>query len=108
MLTRGIIGVFALSACAAGAVNVAVGPAVGYGTPVDDRALTQITPHGYEVWKVNRDFTLDVEGTMNAKTVAALEARGHKLESVADPYMDFGSGQFIWRLSDDADLIALN
>lgn len=54
-------------------------------------------------WKVNRDFTLDVEGTMNAKTVAALEARGHKLESVADPYMDFGSGQFIWRLSDDAD-----
>jgi len=54
-------------------------------------------------WKVNRDFTLDVEGTMNAKTVAALEARGHKLESVADPYMDFGSGQFIWRLSNDAD-----
>jgi len=54
-------------------------------------------------WKVNRDFTLDVEGTMNAKTIAALEARGHKLESVADPYMDFGSGQFIWRLSDDAD-----
>lgn len=54
-------------------------------------------------WKVNRDFTLDVEATMNANTVAALQARGHKLESVADPYMDFGSGQFIWRLSDDAD-----
>lgn len=54
-------------------------------------------------WKVNRDFTLDVEATMNADTVAALQARGHKLESVADPYMDFGSGQFIWRLSDDAD-----
>jgi gamma-glutamyltranspeptidase/glutathione hydrolase len=54
-------------------------------------------------WKVNRDFTLDVEATMNATTVAALEARGHKLKSVADPYMDFGSGQFIWRLSDDAD-----
>ncbi|MCO5399910.1 gamma-glutamyltransferase family protein [Ralstonia soli] len=54
-------------------------------------------------WKVNRDFTLDVEATMNADTVAALEARGHKLESIADPYMDFGSGQFIWRLSDDAD-----
>jgi len=54
-------------------------------------------------WKVNRDFTLDVEATMNADTVAELEARGHKLKSVADPYMDFGSGQFIWRLSDDAD-----
>jgi gamma-glutamyltranspeptidase/glutathione hydrolase len=54
-------------------------------------------------WKVNRDFTLDVEATMNAGTVATLEARGHKLKSVTDPYMDFGSGQFIWRLSDDAD-----
>ncbi len=54
-------------------------------------------------WKVNRDFTLDVEATMNTATVAELEARGHKLKSVADPYMDFGSGQFIWRLSDDAD-----
>jgi gamma-glutamyltranspeptidase/glutathione hydrolase len=40
---------------------------------------------------------------MNAGTVATLEARGHKLKSVTDPYMDFGSGQFIWRLSDDAD-----
>ncbi|HEY1855827.1 gamma-glutamyltransferase family protein [Acidocella sp.] len=54
-------------------------------------------------WKVNRDFTLDVESAMRAETVAALEARGHKLKSVDDPYMDFGSGQFIWRLSDDPD-----
>ncbi|CAG2127605.1 gamma-glutamyltransferase [Cupriavidus plantarum] len=54
-------------------------------------------------WKVNRDFTLDVEGTMNADTVAALKARGHQLKSVEDPYMDFGSGQFIWRLSDDRE-----
>jgi gamma-glutamyltranspeptidase / glutathione hydrolase len=54
-------------------------------------------------WKVNRDFTLDVEATMRASTVAGLEARGHRLKSVDDPYMDFGSGQFIWRLSDDPD-----
>lgn len=54
-------------------------------------------------WKVNRDFTLDVEGTMNPDTVAALKARGHQLKSVEDPYMDFGSGQFIWRLSDDRE-----
>ncbi len=54
-------------------------------------------------WKVNRDFTLDVEGTMNPDTVAGLKARGHQLKSVDDPYMDFGSGQFIWRLSDDAE-----
>jgi gamma-glutamyltranspeptidase/glutathione hydrolase len=54
-------------------------------------------------WKVNRDFTLDVEATMRPDTVAALEARGHRLKSVDDPYMDFGSGQFIWRLSDDME-----
>jgi gamma-glutamyltranspeptidase / glutathione hydrolase len=54
-------------------------------------------------WKVNRDFTLDVESTMRADTVAGLQARGHQLKSVEDPYMDFGSGQFIWRLSDDPD-----
>jgi gamma-glutamyltranspeptidase / glutathione hydrolase len=54
-------------------------------------------------WKVNRDFTLDVESTMCPATVAALEARGHSLKSVEDPYMDFGSGQFIWRLSDDLE-----
>ena len=50
-------------------------------------------------WKVNRDFTLDVEASMAAQTVAGLQARGHVLKSVADPYMDFGAGQFIWRLS---------
>jgi gamma-glutamyltranspeptidase / glutathione hydrolase len=54
-------------------------------------------------WKVNRDFSLDVESTMRTDTVAELEARGHQLKSVDDPYMDFGSGQFIWRLSDDPD-----
>jgi gamma-glutamyltranspeptidase/glutathione hydrolase len=54
-------------------------------------------------WKVNRDFTLDVEATMRPETIAGLVERGHKLKSVDDPYMDFGSGQFIWRLSDDPD-----
>ena len=54
-------------------------------------------------WKVNRDFTLDVEGTMDPATVEGLKARGHVLKSVEDPYMDFGAGQFIWRLSDDAE-----
>lgn len=54
-------------------------------------------------WKINRDFTLDVEATLNADAVAGLLARGHRLKPVADPYMDFGAGQFIWRLSDDAD-----
>ena len=54
-------------------------------------------------WKVNRDFTLDVEATMRSDTVQALEERGHRLKSVEDPYMDFGSGQFIWRLSENLE-----
>ncbi len=54
-------------------------------------------------WKVNRDFSLDVEAAMSRDTVAGLQARGHLLKSVDDPYMDFGSGQFIWRL-DGANL----
>ena len=52
-------------------------------------------------WKVNRDFSLDVEQTMAPDAVEGLRARGHELKSIDDPYMDFGSGQFIWRLSDD-------
>lgn len=54
-------------------------------------------------WKVNRDFTLDVESTMDPAVVAGLRALGHQLKSVDDPYMDFGSGQFIWRLSSDLE-----
>ncbi|CAJ49251.1 gamma-glutamyltransferase family protein [Bordetella avium] len=49
-------------------------------------------------WKVNRDFTLDLESTMNPAVVQALKDMGHSLKSVNDPYMDFGAGQFIWRM----------
>lgn len=49
-------------------------------------------------WKVNRDFTIDVESTLDRETVAGLQALGHQLKSIDDPYMDFGSGQYIWRL----------
>ncbi|TKC89698.1 gamma-glutamyltransferase family protein [Trinickia terrae] len=52
-------------------------------------------------WKVNRDFTIDIESTLDANTARALEARGHTIQSVDDPYMDFGSGQFIWKLDRD-------
>jgi len=52
-------------------------------------------------WKVNRDFSLDVESNMNPDTVQGLSALGHILKKIDDPYMDFGAGQFIWRLSDD-------
>ena len=50
-------------------------------------------------WKLNREFTLDVEGSMPSDLVIGLSERGHQLQSIDDPYMDFGSGQFIWRLS---------
>jgi len=52
-------------------------------------------------WKVNRDFSVDLESSMNPDTVAGLKNLGHKLASVYDPYMDFGAGQFIWRMSED-------
>jgi gamma-glutamyltranspeptidase/glutathione hydrolase len=52
-------------------------------------------------WKVNRDFTLDVESTMDRALVEALAARGHTIKTIDDPYMDFGSGQFVWRLDRD-------
>jgi gamma-glutamyltranspeptidase/glutathione hydrolase len=51
-------------------------------------------------WKVNRGLEMDAEVTMPAEVVAQLRGMGHALEPVADPYMDFGSGQFIWRMSD--------
>jgi gamma-glutamyltranspeptidase/glutathione hydrolase len=54
-------------------------------------------------WKVNRDFSLDVESGMCADTISGLEQLGHVLKRVDDPYMDFGAGQFIWRLSDDLE-----
>lgn len=50
---------------------------------------------------MNRDFTLDVEPGMRRATVDALAACGHTIKSIDDPYMDFGSGQFVWRLDRD-------
>lgn len=50
-------------------------------------------------WKVNRDFTLDLESRFDPDVTRQLERRGHQLKSIYDPYMDFGSGQFIWKLS---------
>lgn len=51
-------------------------------------------------WKVNSGMSVDIESAMQSEVVADLAARGHKIESVADSYMDFGAGQFIWKLAD--------
>ena len=52
-------------------------------------------------WKVNRGLSVDVEERMGDTVRFELQNLGHNLESIPDPYMDFGSGQFIWRQSDD-------
>ncbi len=51
-------------------------------------------------WKVNTGMSVDIERTMPAGVVAELAARGHRIETIADSYMDFGAGQFIWKTAD--------
>ena len=41
------------------------------------------------------------ETNMAGATVTGLKDLGHPLKSVQDPYMDFGAGQFIWRMSEN-------
>jgi gamma-glutamyltranspeptidase/glutathione hydrolase len=52
-------------------------------------------------WKVQRGLELDLEVTMPAEVVEGLRGLGHQIKPSLDTYMDFGSGQFIWRMSDD-------
>ena len=54
-------------------------------------------------WKVASGLNVDFESTMAPALVADLTALGHRFEATADAYMDYGSGQFIWKLSDDFD-----
>jgi gamma-glutamyltranspeptidase/glutathione hydrolase len=51
-------------------------------------------------WRFNGGLELNVEAAMNPATVQALTERGHRIEVINDSYMDFGAGQFIWRLGD--------
>lgn len=54
-------------------------------------------------WKVATGLAIDCEHTMDPALVAGLRERGHAIAPQPDSYMDFGSGQFIARLSDDAE-----
>ena len=54
-------------------------------------------------WKVANGLNVDFESTMAPALVADLTALGHRFEATADAYMDYGSGQFIWKLSDTLD-----
>ncbi|PKO44300.1 MAG: gamma-glutamyltransferase [Betaproteobacteria bacterium HGW-Betaproteobacteria-3] len=51
-------------------------------------------------WRFNEGLEINVESGMPTATVAALAARGHRMEVINDSYQDFGAGQFIWRAGD--------
>ncbi len=51
-------------------------------------------------WRVHQGMTIDLEPQMEASVTEALKKRGHDITPVTDSYMDFGAGQFIWRLGD--------
>jgi gamma-glutamyltranspeptidase / glutathione hydrolase len=51
-------------------------------------------------WKLNGGLAVDLEPAASPQLRSALAALGHRLESVADSYMDFGAGQFILRIDD--------
>ncbi|MGQ3671882.1 gamma-glutamyltransferase family protein [Xanthobacter sp. TB0136] len=52
-------------------------------------------------WRFNAGLDLDIEATMPRATLSALAARGHVLNVDANPYENFGAGQFIWRQPGD-------
>jgi gamma-glutamyltranspeptidase / glutathione hydrolase len=54
-------------------------------------------------WKVGSGRAVDFESTMAPALVDGLKALGHRFEPTPDAYMDYGSGQFIWKLSDDQE-----
>jgi gamma-glutamyltranspeptidase/glutathione hydrolase len=54
-------------------------------------------------WKVATGLSVDFESTMSPQLVDGLKALGHRSETTADSYMDYGSGQFIWKLTDDLE-----
>ena len=52
---------------------------------------------------VGTGLSIDCEATMDPALVQGLRDRGHQIEAYQDSYMDFGAGQFIWRLTDDLE-----
>ena len=53
-------------------------------------------------WRVDRQGALSLETGFDEGVAKSLAAMGHRIESFADSYMDYGAGQFIWRLGDPA------
>ncbi|WP_077037027.1 gamma-glutamyltransferase family protein [Pelomonas sp. KK5] len=53
-------------------------------------------------WRFNDGLSINVEPHMDPATIAGLAALGHQIGDIHDSYQDFGAGQFIWKLDDDA------
>ncbi|MCU0951329.1 MAG: gamma-glutamyltransferase family protein [Burkholderiaceae bacterium] len=53
-------------------------------------------------WKFMQGVDIEIENAMPVTVANELAARGHSITRAFDSYMDFGSGQFIWRLGDPA------
>jgi gamma-glutamyltranspeptidase/glutathione hydrolase len=53
-------------------------------------------------WRFNQGLAINVERQMPEATREGLAALGHQIVGLDDSYMDFGAGQFIWRLGDPA------
>jgi gamma-glutamyltranspeptidase / glutathione hydrolase len=74
------------------------------------QTLVRMLDHGQNVqaacdaprWRFNHGLEINVERQMPAVTLQALQALGHQIVGLNDSYMDFGAGQFIWRLGDPA------
>ena len=48
-------------------------------------------------WRFNHGLEINVEQSLDRRTLQALTDRGHVAEVIRDSYQDFGAGQFIWR-----------
>ncbi len=53
-------------------------------------------------WKWNQGLELELEASLPVPVATELQRRGHRIVRGDDAYMDFGSGQLIWRLGDPA------
>jgi gamma-glutamyltranspeptidase / glutathione hydrolase len=51
-------------------------------------------------WRVNDGLSINVEPHTDRAVVQGLMDLGHQIDGLDDSYMDFGAGQFIWRLDE--------
>jgi gamma-glutamyltranspeptidase/glutathione hydrolase len=52
-------------------------------------------------WKWLQGIEIELEDGIAPAVREELAQRGHRIVQGADSYMDFGAGQFVWRLGND-------